>query len=204
MDTSRPARTPQGEPVALNSHAMDDLRFIRQTMARAGSFTALSGWGMATAGAVALLAAWIAAQQNEPALWLATWLAAALVAFAVSTVTTLRKAGRAGQPVLEGPGRKLMLSFVPPAAAAALLTPVLFQAGQHPLLPATWLLLFGASVINAGMFSVRAIPMMGAAFMLLGSIALVAPRSLGDVFMAAGFGVLHLVVGAVIIRRYGG
>ncbi|CAN5705946.1 hypothetical protein BH23GEM10_BH23GEM10_04800 [soil metagenome] len=183
---------------------MDDLRFIRQTMERAGSFTALSGWGMATVGVIGLVAAYMATQQAQPVTWLATWLAAALVAFAVSTVTTLRKASRAGQPVLEGPGRKLMLSFVPPAAAAALLTPVLFQSGQHQLLPAVWLLLFGASVINAGIFSVRAIPVMGVAFMFLGAAALFAPPSLGDVFMATGFGVLHLVVGAVIIRRYGG
>lgn len=183
---------------------MDDLRFIRQTMARAGSFTALSGWGIATVGLVGLIAAYLAAQQSDPALWLATWLAAALVGAVISVLTTVRKASRAREAVLEGPGRKLLVSFVPPAAAAALLTPVLFQSGQHQLLPPVWLLLFGASVINAGMFSVRPVPLMGVAFMLLGAVALFMPPSLGDVFMATGFGALHLVVGTIIIRRYGG
>jgi hypothetical protein len=183
---------------------MDSLHYIRYTMERAGSFTALSGWGFVVVGTMALVAAAVAAAQPTRELWLTTWLIAATAAVLVVGGTTLRKARLAGEPVLAGPGRKLVLSFTPPAAAAALLTPVLAGEGLAGLLPAVWLLLYGAAVITGGTFSVRAVSAMGVSFMALGAAALVSPASWGDLWMAAGFGVLHIVFGVLILRRHGG
>jgi hypothetical protein len=45
---------------------------------------------------------------------------------------------------------------------------------------------------------------MGAGFMLAGVLALLAPPSLGNLFMAAGFGGLHIAFGIVIWRTHGG
>jgi hypothetical protein len=51
---------------------------------------------------------------------------------------------------------------------------------------------------------VRAVPLMGAAFLTLGTFALLMPSVPGDALMAAGFGGVHLAVGFVIVRRHDG
>jgi hypothetical protein len=73
-----------------------------------------------------------------------------------------------------------------------------------PLLPGSWLLLYGAAVVSAGTYSVRSVPVMGAAFMILGAAALVAPATWSTAFMMAGFGGLHIAFGIWIARRHGG
>lgn len=197
-------RPPEEPPLELHAAAMDNLRFIRDTMERAASFTALSGWGQVVIGIAGFLAAWLASRQDSAENWLATWAAAAVVAGMVGIVTTAMKARAMGMPLRKGPGRKFVLSLFPPLAAGAVLTLVLFQAGMVQMLPGMWLLLFGVGIVSAGSFSVRVVPVMGICFMALGVAALFAPESWGDALMAAGFGGLHVVFGTVIARRYGG
>jgi hypothetical protein len=208
MATIHPIRreeAPDEEPsLELHARAMDNLRFIRETMERAGSFTAVSGWGTVVIGVAGFLAAWLASKQNTPEMWLATWSAAAVVAIAVGVLTTAMKARSARMPLLSGPGRKFTLSLVPPLVAGAVMTAVLFQAGSVAVIPGVWLLLFGVGIVTAGAFSVPVVPVMGLLFMTLGSAALFSPAAWGDAFLAAGFGGLHVIFGFLIARRYGG
>jgi multisubunit Na+/H+ antiporter MnhC subunit len=183
---------------------MDNLRFIRETMEGAACFTAVSGVAEMAVGATALVAAWLARRQPMVELWLSTWLVEAALALLLTAAGMAWKAGRAGVSLFDKPGRRFVLALLPPLAAGALLTVVLYAAGLTLLLPGVWLLLYGTGVATGGAFSVRIVPVMGLAFMLLGTVALVAPPTWGDAFLAVGFGGLHLVFGGLIAWRHGG
>lgn len=197
-------RTRPEEPPALHVHALENLRFIRETMERSGSFTAVPGWGGAVMGLTAVGAAWVAARTETPEAWLATWLVAALVAMLVGVWATARKVRAANVPILSGPAQKFVLSLAPPLFAGALLTVALYRAGLLAVLPGMWLLLYGAAVMTAGVFSVRIVPVMGLSFMLAGMLALFSPAAWGNWFLGAGFGGLQVLYGIIIARRYGG
>jgi hypothetical protein len=192
------------EPIALHHRAADDLRYIRRTMERAGAFTAVPGWGGVAMGVTALAAAAAGSVQPTATRWLAAWLSAAAVASVIAGVTMSFKARRAGLSLLAGPGRKFGLSFLPPVIAGAALTPALFLGGAETLLPGMWLLLYGVAVSSAGAFSVRIVPVMGLCFMAAGLAALLTPAAWGDLWLAAGFGLLHIGFGVAIARRHGG
>jgi hypothetical protein len=197
-------RTETSEPPEMQARAMDNLRFIRETMERAGAFTAISGWGEVAIGVTALAAAWIAARQTTPGAWLGTWIADALLSVAIAAWFTAAKARAAKTPLMSEPARKFLFSFTPTMLVGALLTVLLYQHGMVHKLPGVWLLLYGAAVITAGTFSVRIVPVMGAAFMALGVAGLFTPAASGNALMATGFGGLHIVFGTLIARRHGG
>jgi hypothetical protein len=191
-------------PVALRDRAMDNLRYIRETMERSGSFTHVSGLGGIGMGLIALAAAGVATRAPTELAWLAVWLSAAALSFAVATLAMARKSRVEGVPLLSGPGRRFASSMTPTLLAGAALTGGLARAELFELLPATWLLLYGASIVTGGSYSVRPVPLMGGSFMLAGALALISPPSWGDAYMAAAFGGLHIVFGIVIWRKHGG
>jgi len=199
---SRPPR--MEEPVALDDRARDNIRFIRETMERAGSFTAVSGWGGVAMGITALGAAMIASRQGTTLAWLATWLSEAVVAIGIALWTTYSKARSAGTGLLSGPGRRFVYSFAPPLFVGILLTVLLARIGVITEVAGVWLLLYGTAVVTGGAFSIRIVPLMGLCFMVLGAVALFCPPSWGNAFLAAGFGGLHLIFGGIIAGKYGG
>lgn len=194
----------QPEPPALHDRAMDNLRYIRETMERANAFTAVPGWGQVAIGCTAILASYLAALQATPRAWLSVWMAEAIIALLIAGWLMDRKARASGVPLFSGPGRKVVFSLSPPLIVGALLTAALFRAGFVNTIPAVWLLLYGTGVVTGGMYSVSVVPLMGVCFMALGAVALFAPAWLAIWLLAAGFGGLHIIFGAIIARRYGG
>lgn len=195
---------PRPEPPALHDRAMDNLRYIRETMELATAFTGISGWGEIAIGVTALIASVIAAQQSTFNAWLAVWIAEGLISLLIAGWSMDRKSRAIEMPLGSGPGRKAVFSLTPPMIAGGLLTIMLVQAGLTSAIPGVWLLLYGTGVITGGMYSVKVVPIMGICLMALGALALFSPPAFANWFMAAGFGGLHVVFGAIIVRKYGG
>lgn len=205
MVDSRPCRkTPQRPLVTPEPSALEHLGVIRQTMERSTTFTAVSGWGYLAMGLTALVAAPIAVRQSTTEGWLAVWLAEALVAVTLALISMHWKASRMGTPILSVPGRRLFVGLLPALFAGGVMTVALIKAGDPRQIPGVWLLLYGVAVMQAGAFSVRTIPVMGAVFVLAGAIALPLSWSWANGMLAVGFGVVHIAFGAYIARRHGG
>jgi hypothetical protein len=204
VNFSRPRAVEVQEPPALHARAMDNLRFIRETMESAASFTAVSGWGLCLVGLTAFAACYLAVQAAGRGTWIKIWVAEAVLSLLILAVTMRRKARLAQQPLLSKPGRKLLFNLTPPLFVGALLTIVLSRYGTVSVIRPVWLLLYGAGVVTGGAFSVRIVPVMGLCFMLMGTLALFSPAAWADAYMAAGFGGLHIIFGLIIGRRHGG
>jgi hypothetical protein len=193
------------EPIALHERAAENLRFIRDTMERAGAFTAVPGWGGVLMGASALPAAWFAAQaRTDVRSWLTVWLVELIVALVLGSAAMLYKARRYSVPLFSGVGRKFALGLSPSLVVGALLTAALTRWGVAFSLPGVWMLLYGAGVATGGAFSVRIVPLTGALFMAACAGTLFLPSAWGDAAMAAAFGGLHIIFGWLIARRHGG
>lgn len=191
-------------PAPIEERAQEHLQYIRAAMERAGSFTAVPGWGGVIMGATALGAAALATRASSPQAWLSIWLAEAVLAFLIGCAAIRIKATRSGTPLFDGSARRFAMTLAPPILAGAIATPALARAGAFGVLPGLWLLLYGAAVVTGGAASVRAVPLLGLSLMTLGAAALFTPTGWGNAWIAAGFGGLQVGFGLYIARRHGG
>ena len=190
--------------VSINERAIQNLQYIRETMERAGAFTAVPGWGGILMGVSALMTALISSRLPSRDLWFASWLGEAGMALAIGGWAMVQKAKAAKCTLFYGAGRKFAMNLLPAMISGGVLTVVLYRQQHFGIMPGVWLLLYGVSVVNGGAFSVKIVPLMGISFMVLGTVALLAPFEWANWFMAAGFGLIHIAFGIVIARRYGG
>ncbi len=191
------------QTVPIDRRAAANLRFIRDTMERAASFTAVPGWGGVIIGVTALAAGGVSFGHPARAQF-SVWVAESVLALLIAFIAVRLKSKRLDLSLQARAARRALLSFAPPLLAGAILTAVLYHAGILSVLPGLWLLLYGAAVVTGGAFSVRIVPVMGLCFMFLGAASLLAPANWGNAALILGFGVLHIIFGTVIARRHGG
>jgi hypothetical protein len=198
------------QPQPIHAHALDNLRYIRDTMSRAGTgaFTAIPGWGGVLMGVTAIAAAFAAGPPDNSERWIGIWFGEAFLAVVIALTGMTLKSRGAGTPLWTSssgaPAFRFALGYVPPLVAGIVLTPVFAMLDQTAHLPGCWLLLYGTAAATGGAYSVRVVPIMGLSFMALGTAAFAAPAEWGHWFLAAGFGGLHIVFGFIIARKYGG
>lgn len=204
MAKLQPLRKEESEPVNIGERAFDNLKYIRETMERSTSFTAVPGYGGMLMGVTAVVASYIASTQVYLRDWLIVWLMEAGLAFAIGLLAMWQKSKIAGTPLFSTPAKKFAFGFTPPLFAGIAITLGLWRYEHYEMMAPIWMLCYGSSVVTGGAFSVRIVPVMGWIFMAAGAVAFMLPASYGNVLMGATFGLTHIAFGAVIARRYGG
>ena len=200
----RKDETEENEPINIGDRALDNLAFIRETMERSAHFTAIPGYGGALMGATAIGAAIIAHNQPSIRYWLITWMVEAVLAFCIGMLAMWQKAKNVGDSLVSAPSRKFAFAFAPPIIAAIILTSLLYFRELFAFMPTVWLTLYGTAVVTGGAYSVKIVPIVGWIFVALGLISVFVDPSYGNLLMAIGFGVVQVVFGLVVARKYGG
>ncbi|HQU81836.1 MAG TPA: hypothetical protein PKY59_01850 [Pyrinomonadaceae bacterium] len=192
------------QPINIGDRAIDNLQFIRETMERSAVFTSVPGYGGILMGATAIVAAYIAHSQSSIRDWLTVWLLEAVLAFFIGLLAMWQKTKLSKTSLFSAPAKKLLMNSLPPMLCGVFITLGLWRFGHFEAMIPTWILCYGAAVVCGGAFSVKVVPVMGWCFIALGAVAFFLPANTGQIMMAASFGVLHIVFGAIIGRKFGG
>jgi hypothetical protein len=186
--------------VALDTHALGTLQYIRASIDAAGLLAVPGSAGIAM-GAVGVLTALLVSLKSLAAHWLQIWLIAGLVAIAFGTALMVHQVVTRGTALYRGPLRKFLMCLCPPLLVGGVLTWQLWLHGQIALIPGVWLLMYGCAVMAASTLTRRALAVMGALLAVLGVIALQLPSSYQNAVLGVGFGGLHLLFGILIGGR---
>jgi hypothetical protein len=189
---------------SLQAHAINNIQYIRETMERAASFTAVPGWGMVGMGITALMAAGISSFRTDLNEWMIIWLIEAVTAICVGSISMRYKAKLVNDTLFSRTGWRFLLNLFVPILVGIPITVVFYQQDLIQYLPGLWLLLYGTGVVTGGAFSVRIIPIMGFCFIITGVFSLFSPAAWGNLFLAFGFGAIHILFGLVVAKRHGG
>ena len=188
----------------IGDRAAANLRYIRDTIDAVQPFTLVPGRGCVWMGLLALLAATLELLPEFADQWLSLWLAAAVIAGAIGLYEMAEKARREGISLRRSSATRFFMTLAPAFSVGAILTAALLDTVPRDVIAGIWLLRYGAGLAACGVFSIPVVLIAGGAFIGLGAVTLTAPASWSPRLLAAGFGLIHIVLGVLVMRRYGG
>lgn len=202
---------------------LDDISEIKNMMSRSSRFISLSGVSGILAGCYALVGAGLAYMRlrefssanyeglsgRSSSLWGndivkdLTLIAVSVIMLAVVTgiILTVKKAKKSGEKMWDVSSRRLVLNFLLPLITGGAFCLVLIQYGAVGLVAPATLVFYGLACINASKYTMRDIRYMGLAFIIIGLIS-TQFIGFGLYFWALGFGVCHIVYGALMHLKY--
>ncbi|MBZ4190189.1 hypothetical protein [Niabella beijingensis] len=197
----------------------DDLQHIRQMMERSSRFISLNGLSGVAAGLIALagaaIAYWLFRQHDidyfgesryeySYSLELKLLVLAIVIlvaAIGAGILFTIQKSKRNGLKIWNNTTKLLLGQLLIPLVAGGLFCLALFYHGLFGLIAPATLLFYGLALINASRYTFSDIQYLGYCEALLGIIASFIP-GYGLVFWALGFGVLHIIYGLLMYKKY--
>lgn len=206
-----------------NNSSADDLKIIRKIMEGSTRFLSLSGLSGLFLGLIAIAGALIARMilpdtgnlgldeylgslpQKESALikWQLALLALGvlLISLATGFGFSFRKALKSGESIRTPVSRRLVTSLLIPLAAGGSFALILLLQSHFQLIIPVFLMFYGLALINAGKFTYGEIFYLGVLEIIAGLAAALFPQQ-GVIFWISGFGILHIVYGLFMYRKY--
>jgi hypothetical protein len=184
-------------------------------MERSTQYSTLSGLSGILIGMVAIAGVLITRRMQEAAVLhqipervfdlklAALWLGALALAVSIDFVCNKRRARRVGKYVMSRLGAHILLAAMPAFLGAAILTIFFFLHGLAPYVWGVWMLCYGLAICAVGLFSVRPVTILGAAFVISGALTLLLPVAYHLPMMAVAFGGFHIVYGIAMARVHG-
>lgn len=203
--------------------SLEDLKAIRKIMEESSRFLSLSGLSGVLAGLIATaggLAAYFfimkggafGFDQNTGSLsgnapgsviwWLTADAAIVLVLSVLSALfLAIRKAARTGKPFWTPVSRRLLVNLLIPLTTGGIFVVILILQGNLSLIIPSFLIFYGLALVNAGKFTFSEVFYLGILEISTGLAAAFLPG--GDlIFWILGFGLLHIVYGLALYRKY--
>lgn len=203
----------------MNQKISDDLAHIRSMMERSSRFLSLSGLSGIGAGVVGLVTGLIAIYLTRGSdmpvekvrmsvgggimlqLLILLGAAALLLAIFCGCYFTIRKSKKLGLQIWTATTKKILLQLAIPLAVGGVFVLALLQYNLYGLIAGTTLIFYGLALINAEKYTYSDIKYLGFLEIILGCLSLFFIGK-GLIFWTIGFGLLHIVYGIILHRKY--
>ena len=197
---------------------IEDIKEIKDIMNRSSRFISLSGLSGISAGIIALIGVYAAYQTvyiNQDYFGygkaiitteiLATLLLIAIATVVLSIVTviyfTTKETKKRNQKIWDHQTKRLLINLLIPLITGGILCLMLLLKGYIGIVAPLTLIFYGLALVNASKYTLNEIRSLGIIQIALGLIA-AHFIGFGLLFWAIGFGILHIVYGAMMHLRY--
>lgn len=187
--------------------AEENLRVIRALMERSTKYSTFSGLSGICAGLASIVGCFVTRELGRdpgafPFQFLALWSTVIIVAVGVDYLLMKRRAARVGKHVISRLGKQMVMASAPGLGVGVAITLYLLQHNMLGTVFPFWMLAYGLAVSATGLFSQREVSLLGAAFLLAGTLTLFAP-GFGLTMMALSFGGFHIAYALAMSRKEG-
>ncbi|MBV8326049.1 hypothetical protein [Chryseobacterium sp.] len=202
---------------AKNYH--EDLSHIRSMMERSSRFISLSGLSGVVAGVTALLGAGYVyyAMEREKVSYISgnriaytsslvqelilTGIIVLIIAVFSGYIFTANKSKKKGLKIWDATTKRLLVTFAVPLAAGGLFCGALIIHELFVWIAPVTLIFYGLALVGAERYTLPDVKYLGYCEMALGLIAAFI-LGWGLFFWSVGFGVLHIVYGLIMHKKY--
>src|SRR5690606_16679296 len=203
----------------MNTKVSEDLAHIKEMMERSSRFISLSGLSGIGAGIVGLLTGiaalyltngkiqYIERNHIQPyedymvKMLIPLGVFALILAIFFGCFFTIRKSRKLGLQIWTSTTKKVLIQLAIPLVVGGVFVLALLQYGLYGLIAGTTLIFYGLALINAEKYTFSDIKYLGLLEIALGCIALFWIGK-GLIFWTIGFGVLHIIYGIILHRKY--